>query len=162
MSGLAASRLLALCLLLGACGVEGGTTLVPQPIDIHSGLIVPGFSAALAAPADWKPKPDITTPRFEVPAERLFAAIQQVAQGQRRTWLQVAYADKLQAFYIVRSAELNLPDLVLVQALAAGPHASTLVMFSHSRHGPYDAGANERRLARWLTDLRARLQAGPA
>ena len=155
--GRAARRPLALCLLLGACAVEGGTSLVPQPIDIHSGLGAPGPSAALAAPADWTPRPDIPTPRFEVPADRLFAALRQVAGGQPRTFLQVAYPDRLQAFYIVRSAALNLPDLVLVQALAAGPRASTLVMFSHSRYGPTEAGANERRLARWLREVRARL-----
>ena len=150
-------RPLTLCLLLGACATTGGTALVPQPIDIHSTLIQPGLTAALAAPAGWKPVPDIVTPRFAVPAARLFAAVQQVAAAQPRTWLQVAYPEQRQAFYIVRSTSFDLPDLVLVQAMEAGPQASTLVMFSHSRHGPWEGGINERRLASWLREVQARL-----
>ena len=154
------ARAVLLCLSLGACGVQGSTDLAPEPADVHAATVSPGPTAALAAPAGWKPAPDLVTPRFAVSAARLFAAVQQVAAAQPRTFLQAAYPERLQAFYVVRSSFLNLPDLVLVQAVADGPGGSTLVMFSHSRWGPWEGGTNLRRLGRWLRQVREALAAG--
>lgn len=85
--------------------------------------------------------------------------MQQDAAKQLRTVLQVSYPDRMQAFYVVHSLVMNLPDLVLVQVSQDGPDASTLLMFSHSRYGPYEGGTDLRRLARWLRQVRAAVAA---
>jgi Protein of unknown function (DUF1499) len=152
-------RLLLLCLLLSACGIRQGTgSLVAQPVDMHTSMAAPGKGSALAAPADWKPAPDIVTPTFNVPASRLFAAVKEVAAARPRTYLQVAYPEQMQAFYIVRSLIMNFPDLVIVQAFPAGPKASTLVMFSHARYGSYEFDTNGDRLTEWLKAVDAKLK----
>lgn len=101
---------------------------------MHSDLVKPTGSAVLAAPAGWTPAPTLVTPVFPVDAPRLLAAMEEILLAAPRTWLTVAYPDQEQAFLMVRSVHLNLPDIVVVQALAAGPTASRAVIFSQSRN----------------------------
>ncbi len=147
---------------LSACAVSGPPRgPAPLPADLHSDLVKPIGSAVLAAPADWTPKPTLTTPVFPVAAPRLLSAMQAILLAAPRTWLTVAYPDQLQAFLIVRSSVLNLPDIVLIGAVPDGPASSRAVIFSGSR---YDAapltGGNAERVRGLIDALTRRFGVG--
>lgn len=146
--------------LLSACGVSGPPPddVLPRPVDMHSDLVRPHDDSVLAAPSGWRPAPTLTTPVFPVPAPRLFAAMQDILRRAPRTWLTVAYPQQNQAFYIVRSISLNLPDIVIVQAVPSGDAASQAVIFSQSRYDvlPSLIGENRARVQRLVRDLTRR------
>lgn len=141
-------------LVLPACSGHGAEGLpVPPPMDF-SHLVRPATpNTALAAPAGFVPAPDIVTARRAVAPAALYAAIRHIAASQPRTYLQVAYADRLQVHYVARSAVFNFPDLIAVQVLPD----STLIVFSRSVYGRSDFGVNRKRLERWLAALDAEL-----
>jgi uncharacterized protein (DUF1499 family) len=110
-------------------------------------------NTALAAPTGFRPTPDIVTHRYNVPPERLYAVVQEVAAAQPRTFPQVHYDAARQADYVVRSALWNFPDLVTLQV---NPD-STLVIWSRSVYGHSDLGVNRKRVTAWLEALDMRL-----
>ncbi|MBN9507896.1 MAG: DUF1499 domain-containing protein [Alphaproteobacteria bacterium] len=150
------SRLLVLLLglVLPGCSGHGAEGLpAPPPMDFAR-LVRPATpNTALAAPAGFVPAPDIVTARRAVTPAALYAAVRRVAASQPRTYPQVAYADRLQAHYVARSAVFNFPDLIAVQVLPD----STLILFSRSVYGRSDFGVNRKRLGRWLAALDAEL-----
>ena len=141
-------------LLLSACSGHGPDGLpVPPPMDF-SHIERPGTpNTALAAPAGFVPAPDIVTRHYDVPADRLYAAVKRVAMEQPRTYLQIAYDDRRQAHFVARSAVFNFPDLIAFQVADDG----TLILWSRSVYGKSDIGVNRRRLAAWLSVLDAAL-----
>jgi uncharacterized protein (DUF1499 family) len=150
------SRLLALLLglLLPACSGHGAEGLpVPAPMDFSHLQRAATPNTALAAPADFVPAPDIVTVRRPVAPMVLYQAIRRVAEAQPRTYLHVAYADRLQLHYVARSAVFNFPDLIAIQILPD----SSLILFSRSVYGRSDLGVNRKRLRRWLAALDAEL-----
>ena len=110
-------------------------------------------NTALAAPAGFTPGPDIVTPRYAVPAARLYDEVLAVAESQPRTFLASNDEPRLQAQFVARSAWLNFPDLIVAQVNAAGPDASTLVLYSRSVYGYGDFGVNRARVTAWLAAL---------
>ncbi len=140
-----------------ACAQSGIGGLPPaHPID-PGAIVRPATpNTALAAPAGFAPKPDLETPVYRVPPATLFADLEKLAAGEPRTYLQATFADRLQAQYVVRSALLNFPDLVMAQVLA-GPDAGSarLVLWSRSVYGQSDLGVNRKRVAAWLAALGA-------
>jgi hypothetical protein len=122
---------------------------------MHSDLVKPDGSAVLAAPAGWTPAPTMTTPIFPVPAPRLLTAMQEILLAAPRTWLTIAYPAQEQAFFIVRSSALNLPDIVVVQAVPSGDTASKAVIFSRSRYDvvPFLISENEARVRHLISAL---------
>ena len=145
-----------LALVLPACSGSGAEGVpVPPPIDFAA-LVRPGTAnTALAAPAGFNPAPDIVTRRYAVPRQVLYDAVRLVALAQPRTFLQVAYDERLQAHFVARSAVFNFPDLIAVQV---NPD-STLVLWSRSVYGEGDFGVNRKRLQAWLTALDTALSA---
>jgi len=145
-------------LLLPACGALGALGLaVPPPLDIAHLVRPASPNTALAAPAGFRPAPDLVTPTYHVPAPRLFAAIGAVAAAQPRTFQAAAYPDRLQDHWVVRSAVFNFPDLVTAQVVPVGEDAATLVLYSRSVYGYGDFGANRKRLTAWLAALQRTL-----
>ncbi len=145
-------------LLLPACGAPGAHGLpVPPPLDVAQLTRPASPNTALAAPAAFRPAPDVVTPTYHVPAARLYAAIQAVAAAQPRTYPSAAYPDLLQADWVARSAVFNFPDMVTAQAQPDGADA-TLVLYSRSVYGYGDLGANRRRVEAWLAALDEMLQ----
>lgn len=143
-------------LFLPACAAAGAAGLpVPPPMEV-SRIVRPATpNTALAAPAEFTPAPDLATPRYHLPARRLYAVMHGVAAAQPRTYQAAAYPDRLQDDWVVRSAVFNFPDLVLVQVLPSGSDASTLVIYSRSVYGRSDLGVNLARLRTWLGALDA-------
>ncbi len=141
-------------LLLPACGMPGAQGLpVPPPMDIAHLTRPASPNTALAAPAGFRPAPDVVTPIYPVPATRLYAAILATAAAQPRTYQAASYPDLRQADWVVRSAVFNFPDQVTAQAMPAGADAATLVLYSRSVYGYGDLGANRRRVETWLAAL---------
>jgi hypothetical protein len=144
-------------LLLPACADAGAGGLpIPEPLDMSRLRRPMTPNTALAAPAGFEPSPDIATRPYEQPPDLLYAAIRRVGETWRRSFLQVAYDDRRQAHYVVRSRLFNFPDLV---ALQVNPD-STLVIWSRSVYGRSDLGVNARRVVAWLAALDTVLAAG--
>jgi uncharacterized protein (DUF1499 family) len=145
-------------LALPACGFPAAQGLpTPQPMDVVHIVRPASPNTALAAPPGWRPEPDIVTPPYPIPAERLFALVREVAEGQNRTFLAAAYPGQLQVHYVVRSALLNFPDLVTVQVMQERPGSSDLIIYSRSVYGRSDLGVNRARVAAWLAALQSKL-----
>jgi uncharacterized protein (DUF1499 family) len=143
-----------LALALPGCAGHGAEGIpVPVPTDMATIQRPRTPNTALAAPADFHLKPDIVTAAYDVPPDRLYALMKQVAAAQPRTFLHVAYDDRHQVHYVVRSAVFNFPDLVTVQV---NPD-STLIIWSRSVYGESDLGVNKKRVAAWLAALDAAL-----
>jgi len=150
-------------LVLPACAATGAGGLpVPPPMDMArlERPATPNTALAaspIAGPAGDVPwaamPPDLVTPVYQVPATRLFAAIQAVAEAQPRTFVAATYPDRLQVHWVVRSAVFNFPDLVTAQIAADGAGGSTLVLYSRSVYGRSDLGVNRARLGAWLAAL---------
>lgn len=142
-----------LALLLPACG-DGTSGIAPPPMMDMAHIERPKTpNTALAAPAGFRPEPDIATRAYPLPAAALYAAVTAVAAAQPRTFLLRAYDGQLQAHYVARSAVFGFPDLVAVQVTAEGAEQSRLVLWSRSRYGQSDLGVNARRLRAWLAAL---------
>jgi uncharacterized protein (DUF1499 family) len=141
-------------LLLPACGATGAHGLpVPPPMDVAHIIRPASPNTALAAPHGFSPPPDIVTPVYPVPADRLYAGIQAVAAAQPRTFAAAAYPDRLQADWVARSAVFNFPDIIMAQVSPAGRNEATMVLYSRSVYGYSDLGVNRHRLAAWLAAL---------
>lgn len=141
-------------LILPACAAAGANGLpVPPLLDVAHIERPASPNTALAAPAGWTPKPDIVTQVYPVPADRLLAAIVQIAGAQPRTFVAAAYPDARQIHWVVRSAVLNFPDLVTAQVMPCDSDGSTLLLYSRSVYGYGDFGVNRQRLTIWLAAL---------
>jgi uncharacterized protein (DUF1499 family) len=141
-------------LFLPACAAAGATGLpIPLLLDLTHIERPASPNTALAAPAGWTPKPDIVTPVYPVPPDRLLAAVAQVAGAQPRTFRAAAYPDAGQIHWVVRSAVFNFPDLVTAQAMPHDSDESTLLLYSRSVYGYGDFGMNRQRLTGWLAIL---------
>lgn len=139
---------------LPVCGAPGAQGLPPPSLLDFAHLVRPASpNTALAAPAGFRPPPDIVTPTYKVPRSRLYEAIGQVAAAQPRTYPAATYPDRLQDGWVVRSAVFNFPDLVTAQVDPAGPDAATLVLYSRSVYGYSDLGTNRSRVRAWLAAL---------
>jgi uncharacterized protein (DUF1499 family) len=144
--------------VMPACAFTGAAGLPPPALMDIAHIERPATpNTALAAPADFRPAPDIATPIYRVSADRLFTAIEGVAAGQPRTFPAATFQAQLQADYVVRSAVFNFPDLVTVQVSPRPPDGATLVLWSRSVYGEGDFGVNRKRVAAWLTALDAAL-----
>lgn len=145
-------------LALPACGFSGALGL-PTPAAMDTAAIVrPATSnTALAAPARFEPAPDIVTPSYHLPADKLFGLVRDVAASQPRTFPAALYAERLQAHFVVRSAVFNFPDLVAVQVRPEGAASCDLILYSRSVYGASDLGVNRKRISEWLADLQTKL-----
>ena len=145
-------------LVLPACGFPAAEGLPDATAMDIAHIVRPSSpNTALAAPEGFSPAPDIVTPRYDVPADRLFALVQDVAASQPRTFQAALYPDQLQAHYVARSALLNFPDLVTVAVRPDGPDASSLILYSRSVYGYSDLGVNRARVEAWLGALQTKL-----
>jgi uncharacterized protein (DUF1499 family) len=145
-------------LFLPACAASGAAGLsAPALMDMDHIVRPASPNTALAAPAGSQPAPDLVTPRFPLPAPRLYQLLVGVAEEQPRTFLAAQYVGGRQAHFVARSAVLNFPDLITAQVAEAGPDASTLVLYSRSLYGYSDFGVNRQRLSTWLAAITSKI-----
>ena len=79
--------------------------------------------------------------------------VMRVARADGR--LEVVEEDKTGFDAVQRTAVFRFPDDISVRALNAGPGKSALGIYSRSRYGLSDFGANGRRVRRWIKMLNA-------
>jgi len=145
-------------LVLPACGFPAAEGLPAPPVMDVAQIVRPSSpNTALAAPSGFSPAPDIVTPRYKVPAERLFALVRDVAAGQPRTYQVALYPEQLQVHYVARSAAFNFPDLIMAQVRQDGAEQSELIVYSRSVYGESDLGVNRKRVQTWLAALQTKL-----
>lgn len=89
--------------------------------------------------------------------EAVMAALDRVAAGMQRTFPLVRFPAHNQAQWVVRSALMNYPDIIVAEA-AAVEGGTGLWMYSRSLIGYSDLGANRARVMAWLTALEAALR----
>jgi uncharacterized protein (DUF1499 family) len=144
--------------IMPACGFAGAAGLPPPTLMDITHIERPATpNTALAAPAGFHLTPDIITPTYKVPPDRLLAAVEGVATAQPRTTRSAAFPVARQVHYVARSAVFNFPDLITVQVDPAPPDGATLVLWSRSVYGEGDLGVNRKRVVAWLTALDAAL-----
>jgi hypothetical protein len=130
-----------------ACAAAGAGGLpLPDPLDITAAAAGRPGNAKLLAPGFLDLAPDIVAPVYPLDAATLFDALLAVGQGMERWFLAASYPSRLQAHFVARSARLNFPDLVMVEARACDDVGAAPVVFSRSVHGRLDFGVNLRRL----------------
>ena len=144
-----------------ACAATGTLGLpIPDPVHFARLADAAAGAGALAAPADFEVPADIVTPRYDAAPETVFAALLRIGTIQPRSWLAAAYPTRLQAHFVVRSAWLNFPEIIVAEAREAGA-GSVAVIFSQSVYGRSHASAHRRRLQDWLAALNAVLMTEP-
>ena len=144
---------LILSLYFPLCATSG-TTGIPAPgvIDFQH-FHRPEFSNLLIAPAGLGLPADGMAAVYDVPAQRLFAAFQQIAAAQPRTYALDDEPAALQAAWVVRSAGGNFPDVVDVAVVVEGPSKSSFIFYTHSLYGWYPWGVLTKRARIWLHNL---------
>lgn len=125
----------------------------PAPGDLAAIQRPASPNTALAGPAGFMPTPDMPTRRYNVPPDRLFAAVRTVIAARPRTVPLGDDAGRWRTDHVERSMVFRFPDIVLAQVLAAGDGQSDLVLYSYSLKGRYDFGVNRRRVAAILSAL---------
>ncbi len=96
---------------------------------------------------------DIVTPTFMMPAQALRDAFVRAIASEQRL-VRVASNDaRLQDRYVQRTPLLGYPDTIVVRFVDLGGGRSSLALYSRSKLGRSDLGANKARLERWLALL---------
>lgn len=109
----------------------------------------------LIAPQGFPGKPNEAAPEYPVPVERLRAAFEEVVGAMEN--VREKSRDGELTHYIAQTAILRFKDDIRVQFLSLAPRASSLAIYSASRIGFTDLGANRRRLRQWLNLLGEKL-----
>jgi uncharacterized protein (DUF1499 family) len=116
----------------------------------------------LVAPDGLTPraKPDMESPVFSVPPDRLRDAFLTVVAEAPRTTLLNRSADGLRLSLVQRTALLRFPDYidVAIQPAPGGNgDGSTIAIYSRSRFGYSDLGVNRKRVEDWMSALETRV-----
>ena len=141
---------LVLSLIFPACGKPGAEGIKPPAIDFKALTLPRTPNYALAAPVGYTPAPEFITPRYLVPAARLFTALARVAASQPRTFALESHAKAGQAAWVARSRVANFPDIIEASVAPAASGGRTLILYSHSVYGRGDFGVNKARIKVWL------------
>lgn len=100
-----------------------------------------------------KAKPDRVPPVFPIPARELKTRVDALLSNAPRTEIDSAGDTHIVA--VQRSLIFRFPDIIDIEVVAVEPGKSTLAIYSRSRYGRYDFGANRRRVEGWLEALAA-------
>ena len=98
-----------------------------------------------------KAKPDRISPVLRIPAAHLRVRLDSLLAMKPRT--RTVSDGGAHVLIEQRSAIFRFPDLIDVELIELGPATSTLAIYSRSKYGYYDFGANERRIESWLRAL---------
>ncbi|NJM54706.1 MAG: DUF1499 domain-containing protein [Verrucomicrobiae bacterium] len=104
----------------------------------------PGFCKALI---------DLATPVYRLPARDLRIALAKAMADEPRATKVDSNDATLTDRYIVRSALMGYPDTVVVRFMDQPDGRSTMALYSRSKFGHSDLGANKARIARLLAKV---------
>lgn len=117
---------------------------------------------ALACPEGACPaRADIITARYLASARELRAALAKVIASEPRVTTVDLDEATLTDRYVQRSERLGFPDTIVVRFYDRPDGQSTLAIYSRSKLGHSDLGANRARIERWLAKLAGHLPPVP-
>ena len=138
----------------GAAGVPA-----PAPLDFATLQLPPSPNTCLLTPSVAPGQGHLHRDPLPASPEAVMAALDRVAAGMPRTFSLARFPARNQAQWVVRSALMNYPDIVVAEA-AAVEGGTGLWMYSRSLIGWSDLGVNRARVMAWLEALEAALRAG--
>ena len=107
----------------------------------------------LVAPAGaTKGTPDLAGPVLAIPPKEHLFLFDAVARNSDRVDVVAGSVDDLHITYVQRSPVIGFPDYITVKAVNAGD-GSALIIYSRSRFGYSDLGANKARIDQWLAQM---------
>lgn len=117
----------------------------------------PKPNTCLAAPADYclAAEADFAPPIFPATANALYQRLLDVVQSQKRTTIEKQSAESGQLRYIAKTALLGFKDDVDIEIIPIDENATTLAIYSRSRVGYSDLGANQKRVEELIAQLTA-------
>lgn len=104
---------------------------------------------------------DLEVPEFTVDADALRQGLAAVARSEWRLERIASDDQTRRDRYIQRSTLLGFPDTIVVEFLELPGRRSTLAIYSRSKLGYSDLGANRARIERWLGKLQHRVANNP-
>lgn len=122
-------------------------------VDFASVPRRPHGNDCLVAPAGVNAAADWAAPEFQLTRDDLEARIASVILADARTVEITSAAPPHRRRFVQRTALMQYPDIVDVEAIATGTATSTLALYSRSLIGRKDFGVNRARLTRWLAAL---------
>ncbi len=133
----------------------------PQVIDLRSfERPTSPNSYLICPPGQCAAKNDEEGPVVDLPPERVLVAALKVASLERNVTPQEADSALGQLMFIQRTAVLQFPDVVRIQAIQMPGGKTGIALYSHSIFGKYDFGANKTRAQRWMTAIKRELGIG--
>ena len=117
----------------------------------------PKPNTCLAAPADYclAAEADFAPPVFPATAAALYQSVVDLVSQQKRIEIVKQSEDSLQLRYIAKTALLGFKDDVDIEIIPAGESSTTLAIYSRSRVGYSDLGANRKRVEELIAQLTA-------
>lgn len=100
-----------------------------------------------------KAKPDRVPPVFPIPARDLKTRVDALLSKAPRT--EIISASDTRIVAVQRSLIFRFPDTIDIEVISVDPDTSSVAIYSRSRYGRSDLGANGRRVDGWLEQLAA-------
>lgn len=129
-----------------------------EPLDFATLVLPSSPNTCLAVPPGF-PQAHLATPPLAADPDAAWQALRRLGEQFPRTTKLAEWPDRRQAQWVVRSAIMNFPDIV-VGEITAGPAGSGLFLFSRSLFGYSDLGVNRKRVEAWIAALQAALRQG--
>ena len=130
----------------------------PQTLDLRTFERPTSPNSYLVCPAgQCAAKADEDGPVVDLAPEKVLVAALKVASLERNVTAQEADTTLGQLVFIQRTAVLQFPDVVRIQAIALPGGKTGVALYSHSVFGKYDFGANKTRAERWMAGIRREL-----
>lgn len=102
------------------------------------------------------------SPVFDIPPPALEDVALRIIRSQPRVREIAADTERRQYAFIQRTAWLRFPDTITVRIVEINGARSSLAIYSRSKFGHSDFGANRRRIEAWLAAIRAALTSSPS
>ena len=138
----------------GADGVPA-----PAPLDFATLQLPASPNTCLLTPSVAPGQGHLHRDALPASPEAVMAALDRVAAGMPRTFPLARFLARNQAQWVVRSALMNYPDIVVAEA-ASVAGGTGLWLYSRSLIGWSDMGVNRARVMAWLEALEIALHAG--
>lgn len=117
-------------------------------------VLPPGFAGVA--------EPHAESPVFDLPPSALADVVLGVIRSRPRIGEIAADAGLRQYAFVQRTAWLRFPDTITVRIVETAEQRSSLAIYSRSKIGYSDLGANRLRIEAWLAAIRAALTSSPS
>jgi uncharacterized protein (DUF1499 family) len=138
-------------------GAEG--VPAPAPLDFTTLKLPASPNTCLLTPSVAPGQGHLQRDPLPASPEAVMAALDRVAASMPRSFPLARFPARNQAQWVVRSALMNYPDIVVAEA-AQVAGGTGLWLYSRSLIGWSDMGVNRARVMTWLEALEVALRAG--